>query len=275
MKNFIKVFVLCIFLTGCGVSRTVENGLQPDGAHTQQTQTQQILTQTEQSASQFAVNVITNGSRENKRVALTFDADMNPKMLKDLRSGKVKSWYDEKIIAKLHGNNVPATIFMTGMWAQQYSNEVKIFAQDPLLEIENHSWDHAGFAMPCYGLPQAINKKDEIMLAQNILQQLTGRTPIFFRFPGGCYSKEDLDLVNQQGLETVGWDTVSGDAFSKNAAQIEKNVINGTSNGSIIVMHLNGGPNAPKTSTTLPAIIKNLHAKGFEFVLLKDLIHPN
>jgi hypothetical protein len=53
-----------------------------------------------------------------KIVVLTFDADMTPGMLRELKSGKVASWYKEKVIEALRQQQTPATLFLTGLWIE-------------------------------------------------------------------------------------------------------------------------------------------------------------
>jgi hypothetical protein len=38
---------------------------------------------------------------DQKVVALTFDADMTPRMSNELQTGRIASWYNEKVIATL------------------------------------------------------------------------------------------------------------------------------------------------------------------------------
>ena len=95
-----------------------------------------------------------------KVVALTFDADMTVKMRDELKSGKVTSWYNANVIAVLKQDNVPATLFLTGLWIEAYPDVTKTLAQDPLFEFGNHSYSHGGFRSPCYGLP-AVKKSNE------------------------------------------------------------------------------------------------------------------
>ncbi len=218
--------------------------------------------------------IITHGNRAQKVVALTFDADMTPKMLADLKHGRIKTWYDRRITETLEKKSVAATIFVTGLFAQTYPEEVKSFARNPLYEIENHSWDHAGFEMPCFGLAKAKNKLSEIMETQKILQNLTGKTPQFFRFPGGCANRSDFEIVKKAGLKVVGWDTVSGDSYLKNPQKIVDQVLRGATGGSIVVMHFSGGPHAPSTALALPKIIAGLCEKGFAFVTVAELLKP-
>ncbi|MFA7278021.1 MAG: polysaccharide deacetylase family protein [Candidatus Gracilibacteria bacterium] len=216
--------------------------------------------------------VFEHGSREKKVVALTFDADMTPKMKKELEKGAVKSWFDEKIPEILERNHVPATIFITGMWAEMYPDEVKKLAANPLYEIGNHSYDHAAFHTPCYGLLETKDKEEEIIKTQKILQSLTGVFPKYFRFPGGCGIKTDVDLVSDLGMQVVGWDDISGDAYIRDHAEpIISRTISQAKNGSIVVMHFHGGTTAPQTSRALQGIIDGLRKRGFEFVKVSDL----
>ncbi|HYA05240.1 MAG TPA: hypothetical protein VEF90_05065, partial [Xanthobacteraceae bacterium] len=42
--------------------------------------------------------------------------------------------------------------------------------------------------------------------------------------------------------------------------------------GSIVVLHMHGGPNAPETAVALLDIIKKLRADGYSFVKVSDLL---
>lgn len=216
--------------------------------------------------------VINHGPRGKKQLALTFDADMTPRMLRELREAKSIRWYDPAIVTTLLGNAIPATFFVTGLWAETYPGVVRELARHLFFEIENHGFSHAAFRTPCYHLPFATDKKAEIVDTQKILRGLTGKTPRYFRFPGGCFSPSDARLVRSLGLQAVGWDVSSGDAFSANGNLIVQEVLRRTQGGSIIVMHLSDGPNAPKTARALPSVIQELRKRGFAFVTVAQLV---
>lgn len=93
-----------------------------------------------------------------------------------------------------------------------------------------------------------------------------------FRFPGGCYAPDDVKLVNAANDIVVHWDVVAADGFNNNANQVIHNVVDNVQNGSIVVMHMNGAPTAPKTADALPEIIRQLRAKGFELVKVNELL---
>lgn len=218
--------------------------------------------------------LITNGSRQKPLVALTFDADMTPGMKAKLKSGEVKSWYNTQVIETLENTHTPATLFLTGMWIEVYPDVAKTLANNPLFELGNHSYSHPGFTPNCYKLTPISNSQDdnEIKKTQELLRGLTGRDNQLFRFPGGCFDKEDLQTIFAQNLVPIQWDVASGDAFNQNTDQIIRNVLNHTQNGSIIVFHLHGGPNAPQTARALPGIITGLRQKGFTFVNVSTLL---
>jgi peptidoglycan/xylan/chitin deacetylase (PgdA/CDA1 family) len=218
---------------------------------------------------------IDHGPRNRKRVALTFDADMTQGMLGRLRAGRVKGWYDARIVRLLRATNTPSTIFLTGLWTQTYPNVVRSLAADPLFELENHSIDHDGFERPCFGLPTVpapARKRTEVTGAARSIAAVTGRRPRYFRYPGGCHSAADDQLVASLGETPVLWDVVSGDPFQPNPKPIVSAVLGGVHPGSIVVMHIVGAPNTPATYDALTTIIPALKARGYRFVTLQDLL---
>jgi peptidoglycan/xylan/chitin deacetylase (PgdA/CDA1 family) len=218
---------------------------------------------------------LTHGARTHRWIALTFDADMTPLMLKALHSGKVKRWYDPVLLDELRSTRTPATLFLTGLWTQTYPSLARSLARDPLFEIENHSWDHAGWKQPCFGLGMVnadAAKRVEVTKTTAIIQRTTGVTPAYFRYPGGCHSAADDRIVADAGETPVTWDDVSGDAFNPNAAAIAQQTIADAKPGGIVVLHLMGAPNAPATATALRQVIPALKERGFRFVKLKKLL---
>lgn len=218
--------------------------------------------------------VYEHGPRDKKKIALTFDADMTYGMINLLNSKIVKSWYNKEIKNTLDKENVPATIFFTGLWIKTYPKEAKDLAEDPLIEVENHSYSHPAFTQNCFKLKFITDFDDqsEIDSAQKEIEGITGKTPKYFRFPGGCYDKSDLDVVSRLGLKVVHWDTAGGDGFNNNANSIIQKVKGRVQNGSIIVLHLQGGPYAPKTNEAIKVLIPYFKKQGYQFVKVSDLL---
>jgi len=220
--------------------------------------------------------IIMHGPRTQKQVALTFDADMTPWMKQTIMNGSVANSFDRRIIDILQKSGTKATFFMTGLWIEMYRSEVEKLSRDPLFAFGNHSYSHPSFDGNCYGLRLIPDAEDitEVEKTQKLLQETTGTDPEIFRFPGGCYSTSDISIVtNFTHLQVVHWDVVGNDGFNNDVESIEQNVLSHVENGSIIVLHMNGAPNAPRTADALPVIIQTLHTRGYTFVTLPELLH--
>lgn len=222
-----------------------------------------------------SAQVIFHGPRDKKRIAITFDAEMTDGMKASFLSGKVKSSYDKRIVDILNKTNTKATFFLTGMWIELYPDVTNELSKNPLFELGSHSYTDSSYHGYCYGLTQipptlAI---EEIGATEKLLREHAGIDNKLFRFPGGCYAPDDVRLVNQANDIVVHWDVSGSDGFNTNANQIVHNVIDNVQNGSIIVLHMNGEPTAPKTSEALSSIISILKARGFEFVKINELLN--
>jgi len=238
------------------------------------------------SASQDGENVVTpptnsgvvfHGPRDKKEVALTFDADMTPWMKEQLQSGNVQSYYNQELIHYLQHSHIKATLFLTGMWIELYPQGAKQLAENPLFELGNHSYSHPSFSGSCYGLAQITEdeKQPEIEHTQQLLFGLTNKQNTLFRFPGGCYAQDDINLLHKDALQPIQWDVVGDDGFNNDTQAIINNVLQNVQNGSIIVMHMNGYPNDPKTSEAIPTIVATLKERGYTFVTIDELLSPS
>lgn len=218
--------------------------------------------------------VIDHGPRRRPMVALTFDADMSPAMAREVAAGRA-TFFDRRILRRLRLTGTPATIFMTGLWAQVHPEAAASIAHDPLFEIGNHSWRHLAFSTPCYGLPAATSdaeRRQEVVKGRALIERITGVRSHWFRFPGGCYSPSDVDLVRSLGQSPVQWDVISGDPGQPEASVVAHTVLSLVRPGSIVVMHLVGAPNAPATYDALATIIPGLRQRGYQLVTLSQLL---
>ena len=209
--------------------------------------------------------------KKEKIIYLTFDADMTIYMKNKLLSGRVKEWYDPAIISYLEKEKIPASIFVTGLFAEIYPKEIKQWSDSNLL-IENHTYDHSAFESPCFGLNVIKSNQEkisEIKKTQNILFKITEKYPKLFRYPGLCHNSADDLLIKNIGLSINNGNLTADDAFNKNYENIAKTVLNHAKNKSVILMHL-GGPNAPSTYRALKIIIPQLQKKGFIFKPLEN-----
>ncbi|HUQ85316.1 MAG TPA: polysaccharide deacetylase family protein [Candidatus Limnocylindrales bacterium] len=218
--------------------------------------------------------IVFHGDRSKKHVALTFDADMTPQMRYDLQSGSVSSYYDQNLISILEETGTKATLFLSGMWIESYPQVARELAVNSLFELGNHTYSHPAFHNACYGLTQVQEqqKKAELEKTQKLLKDIVGYNNKLFRFPGGCYSHADLEVVSSTGQVAIHWDVAAQDGFNTDTTNIISNVVDNVQNGSIVVMHMNGYPNEPATANAIQLIISILSDRNYEFVTVSELL---
>ena len=219
--------------------------------------------------------IVINGATGNNLLALTFDADMSPQTYAQMRSGDETLWFNSSLIDFLAGSNTPSTLFLTGLWIESHPQTTKRLADDPLFELANHSYSHPDFASPCfYGnsiLPEN-NKIEEIRKTQSLLKELTGKQNPYFRFPNGCHSQEDLDLLRSLGLIPVQWSSYGPDTLDKEPSVILDNLKKLTRPGAIIVLHMHGENIAPHTTQVVSEYVPWAFSQGYTFVKLSQLL---
>ncbi|WP_238158242.1 polysaccharide deacetylase family protein [Kribbella voronezhensis] len=218
--------------------------------------------------------VVQHGPRDKRRIALTFDADLTALMRTRLQRGKVHSYYNEALINELRAMKVPATLFLTGMWMEQYPDRTRELAADPLFELGTHTYDHRGFTKHCYtlGTVPAAEMLTDVRRAIEILDKLDAHATRWFRFPGGCYDGTALHELAPAGVTAVGLDVPGADGFAKSPKPVIKQVLSHVQNGSIVVLHMHGGDNAPFTDEAIPEIVRTLRARGYTLVTVTQLM---
>ncbi|MET8298263.1 polysaccharide deacetylase family protein [Streptomyces sp. NPDC005180] len=210
--------------------------------------------------------------RTEKTVALTFDADMTSDQGPRAASGE--RFDNPELIATLRRLKVPATVFMTGRWAEEYPDQAKAIGTDPGFEIANHSYSHHAFKSPCYGLPalDAPAARADVDRAFAAFKKAGAvNTVPYFRFPGGCYDDRALRALAPAKVTAVQWDVVSGDAFAKDPDAVAEQVLAGVRPGSVVVMHCTRSA-APVTEQAVEKIVPELRKRGYRFVKVSELM---
>ena len=203
---------------------------------------------------------------QKKVVFLTFDADMTRHMMLEQKAGIVKQWYDPALIQYLKDNSIPATFFVTGMFANMYSDLVRSLGTNPNFSIQNHTYSHLAFEPKCFNLIFAGSdnqKRLQISRTQNILKSLIGHLPEYFRYPGLCHTTSSDALVTSMGLALAQGEFSSGDAYMKNPETIMNNVLRNLNQGKrVVVFHL-GNIKTPETLAALKLLIPKLKELGY------------
>ncbi|MFG3101259.1 polysaccharide deacetylase family protein [Streptomyces sp. NPDC048182] len=207
-----------------------------------------------------------------KTVALTFDADMTADQ--GPRAAAGEQFDNPQLIATLRRLKVPATVFMTGRWAEEYPDQARAIGRDPQFEIANHSYSHYSYTPDCYGLPTVAPEemRPDLERAYTAFRKAGVPNPMpYFRFPGGCHDQNSLKALAATGVTAVQWDVVSGDAFATDADAVARQVLEGVRSGSVVVMHCTRSA-APVTEQAVRTIVPALREQGYRFVKVSELI---
>lgn len=168
-----------------------------------------------------------------------------------------------QILDTLKANDVKATFFVLGEWAEKFPDIIKRMADDGH-DVANHSDTHPHIA----SLPYE-NIKSEIVDANKKIEELTGKENCLFRAPYGEYNDNVISAAEELGFFTIQWDVDSLDWKNLGKENILNRILNKTKNGSIILMH-NG---TQDTADVLEDVIKQLKEKGFSFKPVSEFIY--
>jgi len=189
-----------------------------------------------------------------KKLALTFDDGPDDRAT-------------PRILDILKENSVKATFFLIGQHARLYPDIVRRIAAEGHT-IGNHTWSHSNMQRLA-----PYQARREISDNQELLDHLTGHKTALVRFPWGSVSPQIMELVQKEGYRVIGWSVDSSDWLEPRSARIQAGLEAQVHNGAIILMHSIIFPASQGvTVRVLPALIKNLKARGYQFVTVDELL---
>jgi peptidoglycan/xylan/chitin deacetylase (PgdA/CDA1 family) len=192
-----------------------------------------------------STGLVTNGPRDRKVVALTFDDG--------------PSDYTDDFLAVLREKDVRATFFEIGQEMPGREETMRaILAQGS--EIGDHTMNHVEF-------PDSA----QIAGAAERITAYTRFKPCLFRPPGGGVDGGVVATAGSLGMRTVNWDVDPRDWSNPGSGAIYANVVGHVEPGSIVVMHDGGGPRG-ETLAALPRIIDTLRGRGYRFATVTELL---
>ena len=194
----------------------------------------------------------------DKVVALTFDAGGNDAGV-------------APVLTALAAAGVPATFFLTGRWTEVYPADARKIAS--LYPIGNHTYSHPRLT----DLTDA-QAKAEVVRAESVIKSSTGRDPRpLFRFPYGSSDARVLADVHSLGyggirwtVDTLGWE---GRSLGQSEATVVQRVLANLQPGEIVLMHVGAATDGTTLdASALPAMIRELQARGYRLVLVGDYV---
>ncbi|MGE5527160.1 MAG: polysaccharide deacetylase family protein [Methanosarcina sp.] len=189
--------------------------------------------------------LVTNGPRDRKVVALTFDDG--------------PSEYTLGFLQVLREKGVPGTFFEVGQEMPGREDVMRqILAEGN--ELGDHTMNHVEY--PGYS---------QIAGAAARIRAYTHFQPCLFRPPGGAYNSGVGATAGSLGMRTVNWDVDPRDWSTPGTGAIYSNIVSHARPGSIILMHDGGGPRG-ETLAALPQVIDTLRARGYRFATVTQLL---
>ncbi len=193
------------------------------------------------------------GNASRKEVALTFDDGPNPQKTPALLDALAKA-------------SAPATFFVVGSRAEAAPDLVRRMAAMGD-DVENHSYTHPNMAQTAPAIAET-----EILRASVVIRALTGRSPRFFRPPGGQRNPVVYRLSALYGQTVALWTVDALNYEELGSPQgLTDFVMKHVQPGAIILMH-NG---LDGTTLAVPQLAAALRARGYRLVTLTQMVGPH
>ncbi len=196
---------------------------------------------------------------EKPIVALSFDDGPHPTFTRSLLD-----YFDRE--------QVPATFFLIGRYVQRNPELARRIA-GAAHEIGNHTWSHR--MLPFLPVRQI---REEISRTHEIISEVTGRMPLYFRPPMGLFTKKTVSVVEQMGYRHVVGDVYPRDPNRPGTKKIIRRVLKRVRPGSLIILHDGGNTRNLDRSQTVQAvqeIVPRLKDQGYRFVTLSELVQSD
>jgi peptidoglycan/xylan/chitin deacetylase (PgdA/CDA1 family) len=195
------------------------------------------------------VEPIYQGKPDLKAVALVFNVDWGQEYL-------------PQISGTLAAENVKATFFITGRWAQQFPELVKD------LGLAGHEMGNHGHSHHHVNDLSPQEHKRDIQQAEKILGELCGQKPCLYAPPYGENKPHVVTAAAELGYQTIMWTVNTGDWMPERSGDAILQIIQRqTQNGAIILLHP-----TEKTASILPEIIHSLKSGGYSLKRVTEII---
>lgn len=190
------------------------------------------------------------GDVDNETISLTFNI----------------SWGEEKvfdILKQLETDQVKATFFVSGEWAERHPDILKKITED------EHELGMLGYRYKSY-LDQEIEQvRKDLLHAREVFNKLGYPDIDLLRTPSGHFNKEVIALAEQLNFKVIQWNINPHDWKNPGTETIVNTIMEQTTNGDILLLH--ASDSVKQTSKALQTILPGLKNKGFEFVTVSEL----
>ncbi|WP_284141069.1 MULTISPECIES: polysaccharide deacetylase family sporulation protein PdaB [unclassified Virgibacillus] len=197
-------------------------------------------------------NVLAKGNEKEPNIALTFNI----------------SWGEERvegILKQLEKEQVQATFFVSGEWAERHPELVEMIVKG------KHELGTLGYRYKSY-LDQEIEQvRKDLLHTKEVFKKLGYENVELLRTPNGHFNEEIVELAESIGFKVIHWNVNSHDWKNPGTQKIIDHIMKNTSNGDIILMH--ASDSAKQTANSLKTILPGLKNKKLSFVTITELIN--
>jgi peptidoglycan/xylan/chitin deacetylase (PgdA/CDA1 family) len=193
----------------------------------------------------------------DRKIALTFDDGPYPP-------------YTNRLLDVLKEKRVKATFFLVAEQAQCHPELVKrAVAEGHTIGL--HAFRHRDFLKLT-----EHEAREDLALGKNVLQDITGKDPVYWRPPHGFRDASVLKLADQEHLTVVNWSVAPRDWTGIDKQEIQNRVLGKADAGAIVLLHDGDSPfyKASRQATVdgVSLLIDSLREKGYHLVSLEEYV---
>jgi len=210
-----------------------------------------LFSETNPTKGEYEMNAhfVMRGPGLGRRIALTFDDGPSPGIT-------------DVVLKELAKRNLTATFFMIGNKVERYSTLAKeVFAAGH--EIGNHSYTH-----PSLSSLSAEKVGYELQKTQDVIADVTGKAPVWFRPPYGAFRKDQGFIPRSKSLGVAYWSVDPRDWARPGVSAIVSRVTAATNPGSIVLLH----DLHTQTRDAVGSILDNLMESSFTLSRLSGFL---
>jgi len=197
-----------------------------------------------------------HGPNSEKKVALTFDDGPSEDTL--------------QILDILKKYNIRATFFVVG---RNVEKNPEIFQR---IVREGHAIGNHSYSHPFMFLKSSSTIRNQIEKTEEIVRKFSNKEMFLWRTPYAVENPWVFSQAKKHGYTIVKWSVSGGDWRINNTDKIVKRIVKNVHNGSIINLHdarrLKKNPHCQPTIHALFKVITLLEGKGYQFVMVPELL---
>ncbi len=204
-------------------------------------------------SSNFFIKTVCKANTTKKEIALSFD------------DGPAQN-YTPEILQVLKEYNIQAAFFCIGKHIEANKDLLKQVHEEGHI-IGNHSYTHDKW----FDFFSSAKMKAELASTDNVIKDITGKTPKLFRPPYGVINPNVRKAIIKGDYIPLGWSMRSYDTMIKDEQKLLKRITRSINPGNIFLFH----DTCQITLNVLPIFIQHLQQMGFSIVRLDKLLDIN